>query len=271
MRRKIKGVLLLLAICLCSCMTIFAADGDGFPGKNDCLIDDAGVLNETKEASLREKLNEISVRQNMEVAAIVVDTLGGQSAQAVADDSFDYMNYGYGDARDGVLLLISVGDGEYHISTHGYGITVFTDDGIDYICNKLEACLKNKDFAGAIEEYAELSDDFITQARTGKPYTDRNLPRKPLGTMWIFISVGAGVLIGCIVVACMVGQLKSVEKQELANYYVRSDSMKITEQKDMFLYHTLTRKPRPKETDGGSSSTHTSSSGSTHGGGGGKF
>ena len=50
-----------------------------------------------------------------------------------ADDLYDYCQYGYGPDMDGVLLLVSVGDRKWHISTCGYGITAFTDAGIQYL------------------------------------------------------------------------------------------------------------------------------------------
>ena len=72
----------------------------------------------------------------------------------------------------------------------------------------------------------------------------------------------------------MKSRLKSVAPQRDATSYVRQGSMKLTNQRDLYLYREVHRTERPKETDSGSSggsSTHTSSSGSTHGGGGGSF
>ncbi len=71
----------------------------------------------------------------------------------------------------------------------------------------------------------------------------------------------------------MKGQLKTVQSQSKADDYVKSGSMKLTKQNDLFLYKHVERREKPKESDrsAGGSKTHTSSSGSTHGGGGGKF
>ncbi|MEE0524952.1 MAG: TPM domain-containing protein, partial [Faecalibacterium prausnitzii] len=77
-----------------------------------------------------------------------------------------------------------------------------------------------------------------------------------------------------IVTGVMKSRLKSVAPQRDATSYVRQGSMKLTNQRDLYLYREIHRTERPKETDSGSSggsSTHTSSSGSTHGGGGGSF
>ena len=70
----------------------------------------------------------------------------------------------------------------------------------------------------------------------------------------------------------MNAQLKTVRLQPTANRYVKNGSLKLTESRDMYLYHVVTRTPKPKEESRSTgSSTHESSSGSSYGGGGGKF
>ena len=183
-----------------------------------------------------------------------------------------YSNFGYGESKDGALLLISVEDNDWYISTCGYGITVFTDAGIEYIGKQIKGDLSDSNFAGAFDKFAYLCDDFITQARTGEPYDVKNLPKEPLSLIWIPIAIVAGFILSLIIVGRMKAKLKTVRFQPAANSYMKAGSMNITESRDMFLYNTVTRTAKPKDNDsGGGSSTHTSSSGSTHGGGGGKF
>lgn len=76
-------------------------------------------------------------------------------------------------------------DNDWYISTCGYGITAFTDAGIEYIGEQIVPYLSDKDFAGAFEAYITLCDEFITQARTGKPYDIGSFPRKPLSPAWL--------------------------------------------------------------------------------------
>ena len=89
--------------------------------------------------------------------------------------------------------------------------------------------------------------------------------------IWIPIALVIGFVLAKIVVGVMKGQLKTVRYQAAADSYVKSGSMDITESRDMFLYHTVTRTEKPENDSSSGSSTHTSSSGTTHGGGGGKF
>ena len=86
---------------------------------------------------------------------------------------------------------------------------------------------------------------------------------------WIFISIGVGVILAFVIVGRMKAQLKTVRFQAAAGNYVKDGSMNITESRDLFLYHTVTKTAKEKSSSG--SSTHTSSSGRTHGGGGTKF
>ena len=45
--------------------------------------------------------------------------------------------------------------------------------------------LKSQDYFSACMTFAELCDDFITQAKTGEPYNSSNLPRESLSLIWI--------------------------------------------------------------------------------------
>ena len=71
----------------------------------------------------------------------------------------------------------------------------------------------------------------------------------------------------------MAGQLKSVEPDVAATNYIVENSLTVTQAEEKFLYKTIDKVARPKESksSSGGSSTHTSSSGRTHGGAGGKF
>lgn len=208
----------------------------------------------------------------MDIVVLTTDTLDGKTPRDYADDIYDYGNFGYGESKDGALLLISIEDNDWYISTCGYGITAFTDAGIEYIGKQIKGDLSDGNFAGAFDKFADLCDDFITQARTGEPYDVKNLPKEPLSLIWIPIAIVVGFVLSLIIVGNMKAKLKTVRFQAAASNYIKDNSLNINERRDLFLYNTVTRTAKPKNDDsGGGSSTHTSSSGATHGGGGGKF
>lgn len=268
--KKMAVVFTALVLATLFCVPAFAAEdtGNGFADEYYRLIDMADLLSDAEEASLLDALDEISLRQKMDVVIVTTETLDGSDVVSFADDLYDYCQFGYGSNRDGLLLLISMEDRDWYISTCGYGITAFTDAGIQYIGKQMTEDLSDGNYEAAFDTFIKLCDEFITQARTVKPYDRSNLPRGQMPALWALIAIIVGVTIAVITVSQMKASLKTVRHQALAKNYVRDGSLNITQSKDLFLYRTVSRTER--ERDSGSS-THTSSSGSTHGGGGGKF
>ena len=268
----------LAALVLAAALAVpaFAVEG-GFADLYYRMNDSAEVLTEDEDGELEASLEELSVRQSFDVIIATIDSLeseGYTSMEEYADDLYDYCQFGYGENRDGVLLVVSIGDRKWHISTCGYGITAFTDAGIQYLGQQMTPFMADGDYAGAFRTFVQWSDTYIDAARAGHPYDVNNLPREPLSLMYLFLALGIGLVLAWVVVSVMKSQLRSVAFQENAASYVREGSMNLTNSRELFLYRDVHRTERPKETDSGSSggsSTHTSSSGSTHGGGGGSF
>ncbi len=270
MKNKLTALFCSLFIIACLALPTYAIAGDG--DSRVRLVDNAGLLNKADALSLTEKLDEISERYQLDVVILTVETTNGRSSRAYADDYYDYNGFGFGKNNDGILLLINMEDRDCYITTSGYGKIAFTDAGIAYIEDKIVQYLSDEDYASAFETFISLADDFITQAKSGEPYDRNNLPREPLSLIWIPLSVGIGFVIALLIVGAMKSKLKTVRSQPAADSYIKRDSLNITESRDLFLYHTVSRTPKPKNTSsGGGSTTHRSSSGSTHGGGGRKF
>ena len=266
MKRKLLSVLFAVVICFSAAIPVCAEES------LSRLMDDADLLTDSEETSLLSQLDNISEKQEMDIVVVTTDSLEGYTPQEYADNVFDYCGYGVGDNRDGLLLLVSIEDNDWHISTSGYAITAFTDAGREYMSEQFLPYLSDGEYYKAFSTYADLCDQFITQAKTDEPYDVGNLPKEPF-KIWfnVLIALGIGFVFAIIVVLYMKSKLKSVRFQPAASSYVRNGSMNVTQSGDFFLYSHLDRRARPKDNDSGGSSTHTSSSGSTHGGGGGKF
>jgi len=231
------------------------------------LVDGADLLTDSEELALSEKLDEFSARQKLDIVIITVSNTGDRTATEYADDAYD--NSGY--SEDGILLLISMDDREWAVSTSGYGITAFSDAGLDYLMNQISDAMSAGEWNEAFYSFAELCDDFITQARTGAPYDSGNLPKKPFTPILTgIVSLGIGFVIAFFRMNKWRSQLYTVQAKKEAEDYVKGGSMNITERKDLFLYKRIDRRKKA-DNDSGRSSKHTSSSGKTHGGASGKF
>lgn len=229
------------------------------------LVDEAGLISASDAEDIAEKLDRISAKWDMDVVVVTTDTLEGKSPMAYADDYYDYNGY----QKNGILLLVSMEDDDWYISTAGFGITAFTDAGIEYISDRFVPYLSGGEYAEAFDVYADLCDEFIAKARAGEPYDSWNLPKDPFNFLINgMIAVGIGLVVAFIAMSGMKSALNSVRAKAGASAYVKNDSLHVTEASDLYLYSTVRRVRR--ETSQGSS-THRSSSGRSHGGGGGKF
>ncbi len=267
MNKRIFALIFAVLLCIVSIVPAFATTEE-LPR----YVDQAEIVDDSLDADLLTKLDEISERQQFDVVVITLDTLDGSTAEEMADYFFDYFGFGYGDNLDGALLLVARDERQWHISTSGYGITALTDYGIEYIGEQMTSDLADGDYYSAFVTYAELCDDFVTQAKNGAPFDVDTAPKTPFNVFKnLLISLVVGLVIALIVTLIMKGQLKSVHFQSAAADYEKPGSMHLTESKEYFLYRKVDAEEIPKDDDDGGSSTHTSSSGRTHGGGGGSF
>ncbi|MBP3926324.1 MAG: TPM domain-containing protein [Clostridium sp.] len=275
MKKRLMTAGFALLLTILAAMPVSAKEGESrFPR----LVDGADLLTEREEGELLAKLDEISERQQLDVVVVTTDSTEGQEPMAYADDFYDYSGYGFGENHDGVLLLVSMEEEErdWWISTSGYGITAFTDAGISYLSKQFLSPLGDGKYEKAFTIYAELCDDFITQARAGKPYDTKNLPRKKLSPLWLFACLGLGFVFAYTMAEQKKRSLTTVSLQSGALNYAAAGRLALCENADRFVdknvtYRVLVRENKASEQRSGGNSTHTGSSGRSHGGGGGKF
>lgn len=274
--KSLFAVLVLGAVFAAFTVAAFAADGFN---EEYCRVTDwTGTLTDAETEKLEDAVTELHTGKNFDAAILVINSLeedgyGGYTLEEFADDTYDECDFGYGDNRDGVILVVSRDDREWYISTCGYGITAFTDAGIQYIGEQISEYLSDDDYMSACETFIKLVNEFVAAADNGTPYDVQNLPKEPFSWLVCFAAaLGIGALMAFAVILYMRNQLESVKMQHDAADYVRRGSMNITTRRDVFLYSQVQRTEHIDDDDSsGGSSTHTSSSGSSHGGGGGHF
>lgn len=265
--KKIISVLFVFCICLSFIFPCFAAEF-----KNPPIVDGAGYLTSEQFDELSQRLEDIRQKYNFEVAIYTEVEMSGSSAMASADDIFDYSGYGAGEACDGIILYICSGTRDYWMSTHARGLTVFNDNGIEYMKRKIQPRLKDDNYYGAMKAYANNAEKLLEMAAKGKPYN-----RKPRDTKKFFEGLFGLIVISLIIANYMLKfkmkKMKTAVENDYAANYVVPGSKHITGSGDYFLYSLVSKTKIPKESSGGSggSGSHRSSSGRTHGGGGGKF
>ncbi len=263
MKKKIFALLISLLLIF---MT-FSVYADGATPR---FIDGAGLLYDYESEEILAKLDEVSERQGMDIVIFTTDAVReGFTVEEDATETYESLGF----SEDGVMLYISMGERDWYYLTSGFGITAITDAGIEYISEEFLSYLSYEDYSGAFDAFISHTDEFITQAKTGAPYDEGNMPEEPYSFFGsLIISLGIGFIVAFIVTGVWKSSLKSVARKTRATSYIKQGSLDITDSHELFLYRTVDRRVRPKnQSSGGRSSMHTSSSGRSYGGRGGKF
>ena len=273
-----KRILTLLAVCVLLSAAVVGAQASGA-----YVVDNGELLTADEEAKLCDLLAQVGNVHGIDIVVLTTDSLDGKSAMTYADDFYDYN--GYGD--DGVLLLVSMSEREWWVSTAGkcipaidsYSIerSILTDLSVGHYYDAFTAfaeCCDRLMMAAGSDSFPE-KDDYNSDYDPGDDYDYDYTEEKPSLIQGLGICLVIGIVAGGIVVLIMMSQLKSVRSQPGASSYVKPGSLRLSVSRDLFLYQNTTRRPKPKDngSSGGRSSggVHRSSSGRSHGGGGGRF
>lgn len=239
-----KFIVFLIAV-LVVCMPI-ASVSAGSESKR--LVDGGDLLTLNEEEALLSRLDEISEEFEYDVVIVTADSLGGKSAMKFAHDSFKNGGYGMGENGSGVILIVSMKEREWYIEFFGDEELPEGTALSEYFLDDL----KSGDYYDAFSSFAEAAYDELRFSIGGSLL------------MWLVI----GFVVAFITVTVMKGKLKSVRAQDQAREYVRSGSFKLEHSRDLFLYSTVSRVARPKNTSSGGRS---GGGGGGSRGGGGRF
>lgn len=279
MKKRFFTLALALFFILSITLPVCAESGDGFNSQYARLQDDAALLSSDEYNEVLSRLDELCERQSFDVVIHTTEDMDGYSSVvAYADDYYDYNGYGYGEDRDGIILVVAMNTRDLYISTCGFGITAFTDYGIDTLLDDVKGYFSDGDYYGGFCSFISEADEYITSAKNGSPYDindgDYYYSSERSGFFnftWLMASLIMGLVCALIIVGTMKAQLKTVRPALAAGSYVRKDSIKVKSERDIYLYRNVSRTEIVRESSSGGSSTHVSSSGTTHGGGGTKF
>ncbi|MDO4321109.1 MAG: TPM domain-containing protein [Lachnospiraceae bacterium] len=270
-RKLFSGLLFVLTawMMLCTGMTASAAN-------TQKIVDMADLLEEEEEEKLQKQLSGIAEKYQCDVAVVTTDSCGGKSPQDYTDDYYEENGYGYGADYDGIMLMVSMGERKFHLATQGKAIDIFTGYGLQKIDDLISGKLSDGKYYAAFKKFGDLTEEFILEAEKGTPFDVRHEYKERMGIgPRLLIALAAGLLVAGTVLFVLLRQLKSVGIEKTAQEYVREGSFRVTRQRDIFLYRTVSKmkkeKPESGGGGGGGSMTHTTSGGRNAGGHTGSF
>ena len=228
MTRKIISAILALFLCCALAVSAFAAT-------QAHIYDDANLLTDAEEAWLTDKLADLSSQYEAQIVIATVDTIDGGNIDWYLEYLYDGMGFGYGENRDGVLLLVCMDLREYRILSNGYAGVAIDPNDIDAIGDAIVDDLSYGDYGAAFDKFADRCAYYLDGYRNGFPFDAK-------GNLVICLVIG--LIAGLVVSMILKGQLKSVSKQAQAHNYIKSGSMQLTARQDIYLYRNVTRTPK---------------------------
>jgi len=300
MRKKLTAI---TAMMLLLVLTLALGVSPAYASDMPRVVDEADILTSSEEAALTEMLREAGDKYGLDIVAVALNTYSGTDIGKFTEKFYDDNGYGYDSDGSGVIMLIALNDGEWYIDRIGTGVDKINDKDLDSMYDEILPYLEDGDFYGAFGKFCTMTADSCEAYENYYGPTDPSYPPGPDGppvrpdpveepyplAANLGISGVLGAVVSFITTARNKSKLKSVRSKEQAGDYVRKDSLRLADNRDLFLYSQVSRVPRPKSNNqgamaggaaggammghrpSGGSTFHTTSNGRRHGGKGGKF
>ena len=237
------------------------------------ITDDAQLLTAEQLQELDGLVRNYTAQYETDFVIVTVESLNGKSPKQYANDFYDKNNCGYGQNRDGILLLLAMNSRDYYFLTNGTPTEKLAQaGGIAALEDKVVPHLSSGDYYMALCTFLETARDIIAHplsapGATSPTYNDDFVYTTRDRLQYITIFAVLGIIVGFVATFLMKYSMKTARAKNNAADYVRPGSFRLTRQQDIYLYRTRTR----VRVQSNSSSSGGSRSGGSRGGGGGKF
>ena len=261
MKLKKTSVLFFLVFFL-----VFSLCTPAFADGVSLITDEAGLLSEEDRDTLESMAEEYSEASGCNIYIVTVpDYLEYTNASDIvgaAQEIYFGNDFGYGEEKSGIMLLLSMADRDYALYAFGYGNTAFTDYGKEYLADAFLDDFGEDSWYNGFYNFIATSDQMLTLALDGSPVDVDNVPADPNARMYgIVACILLGFLIAFLVRMYLKNQLKSVYAGDEADAFVTEEGLQLHERYDQYSHTTQSRVYSPEEKDNDSGGTTTDSFG----------
>ena len=254
MHRQAKFLTVFLTLLTCLLLTVstvLAAE----------VHDGAKLLSSEQKAALEQKIHSLEDAHQVKIGIVTMKSLKGAPPGKTANNLLDKQ---YSGGKNGsILLLLAMDSRDYHVSTDQAMREIITDEGgFKHLKEAFLPLLKDNNYSAAFDAYVSDTDKLLTYyEQNGEPYD----PHSEFSPLALVIALALAVLAAIFVKSGLEGMMSNVAYAPSADAYLKGDSVNLTENDDIFLYTTETRRPKPQKSGG------SGGGGGSHGGAGGNF
>lgn len=165
MKNIISFAITLLSF-LCIGITAFASDY--------YIYDVAEILSDDEIYALEARASEISNSYECDIYIVTVENYEDYNAGSVFETAvmlYQHNDFGYGDDRSGLILLLSMDNRQYATAAEGYGQTVFTDAALIDIENQFLDNFSDDDWYGGFSDYLDSAEYYLEYVANREAYS----------------------------------------------------------------------------------------------------
>ena len=276
-------LILLLLVLLPTAALAESAGETVFP----YVLDQAELLSESQRSSLETRAAQLSEEHGCNLYIVTVNdfTEFNPDIYEASKGIYNFYDLGYGEEKDGVLLLLSMNDRDYSLLGHGdRGETICGYESSWLIEDEFLDNFRRNDWYGGFADYLEACGKQLTTLENGgditqgadiivgpdgQEYHSYNAPGQSAGMPTgakLAIGIGIPCLIALIVCLSFKAQMKTAKESTTAEAYVVPGSAALRVREDRFINRTETRTPIHTESSSGRGGS--SGGSSFHSGGG---
>lgn len=228
--------------------------------------DKAGLLSKQEVDQLNDKIRDIQLNHKIKIGVVFVKSLGSRDIITESNDLLD-KNFANG-VNGSIILLVDMGSRKFEIATRGLMVESVSDtEGIPFLKKKFTSSLSAGDYFGAVNNFVDGVNELETYyEKNGKAYGTQ----EPGGfnPMAAAAAVVVALFCGVSIRSWLISSMSNIRHAMEATDYLKRNTVHLTENRDMFLFRNVKRRPKSSGGRGGSGG---GSHGGGHGGGGGSF
>lgn len=211
------------------------------------IYDTLGFLSDSEWKSLDTQARRIAEEHKCGVYVVLVDDYtyyGDGSVYQATTEVYHNNDFGYGDERNGIIILLSMEYRDYAMFVYGeYAEYAFNSYGQKELENSFLDYFGDDRWYEGISSYLSTCEEYLIKADAGNPVQEPYI-------LWILGSIGISCAASGAVCYALILRMKSVHRKVEANEYIGVNGLRLTNQYDRYTHTTQTRTKIEKPSTG---------------------
>ncbi len=243
MKNKFFGKLFALALTLVLVANFASVKGFAINDYGQYIFDDAGMLTDAEFNSLNDYARQISEYYQCGVHIITTndESVDEYTIQQYSEDTYlQYIDFGWGEDKDGFMLVMSTYDRSYWLLAYGpWGNYALTDYGKDEMANQFLDNFRNNDWYGGFNDYLSYANYVLDCASNGQPvdvYYD--VEETDIGAEAYGVAAVFGMIIAAFMCSSYKKQMRTAVLATGAAEYIADGGIDMRVRRDSFKFVT---------------------------------